>query len=399
MVATVGTLNRVGAAVPVPAPSVAPTFGVGEQHVGTVLRILPQGGALATLHGQHLVLEPGVALHPGDTFVATVAQVTPELVLQLTRSDPDLTHLQGVLTASAFPPSAALAPTQTTTASPLTPAQLKAYLEASQPLGQGLAGLAQLLEQHPWLQRLDAPLVENLRATVTLLRPEGDLPPDAAQLQEQAERSGVNYEKKVERAVQGEAGVAAALAKDLKGQLLQLAQHLESWSHNASAPQAQDAADLLPQVTRLLESVEFQQVVNQLAPAAHQPVVLPLMLPQGATSQPMSLAVRREGHAGATAPDASEPYSLVLQLELTGLGPLHIAATVHGSQVTTTFQVQAPEIAALVQEAAPELIGSLRQLGFLAQVACDVQPHLVVEVRPQVPRTLSQAMHLVDVTI
>ena len=99
MVETVGSLNRAGAAAPPLSPALAPAFSVGQQHVGAVLRVLPQGGVLAELHGQHLILEPGLNLGPGDTFSATVAQVTPTLVLQLTRNETNVPVASAALTS------------------------------------------------------------------------------------------------------------------------------------------------------------------------------------------------------------------------------------------------------------------------------------------------------------
>lgn len=397
MVDTVSALSRVGPATPVQTPAVPPAFGVGQQHVGAVLRVLPQGGVLAELNGQPLILEPGVALQPGDTFVATVTQTAPTLVLQLTRHASPGAASQAVLTALPLPTASPAA--QAVTGSPLTPAQLKSYLEASQPLGQSLIALAQLLAQQPLLQELDAPLLQALRETLAVLQPRREEPPDAAQLQEQVDRAGLNYEKKVERAVQGEPGAMAALAKDLKGQLLALAQRLEQVSHDPQAPQAREATALLPQVTRTLENLEFQQVVQQFAPAEQQPIVLSLAQPFSALTQPMSLAVQRDGQAGTATTEAPERYTLVLQLDLTGLGPLQIAATVQGPDLTTAFQVHDAAIAALVHEASPELVAQLQALGFHTQVSCAVQPHLAPDPGLQVPRVLAQATHLVDMTI
>ncbi|MGE3540892.1 MAG: flagellar hook-length control protein FliK [Candidatus Tectimicrobiota bacterium] len=396
MVETIGPLTRVGTATPIHTPAHTPSFSVGEQHVGAVVRVLPHGGVLAELNGQHLILEPGQALAPGDRFVATVAEVSPTLVLQLTRSDLGASVPAPGLTSSL--PGASPA-SHTATGNVLTPGQLKAYLAASQPLGQTFVALEHLVTQHPFLQELDAPLLQALRDTLGLLHPQDDRVPDATQLREQVQRSGLNYEKTVEHAVQGDPRASAAVSQDVKGQLLALAQRLEPLAREGTGAQAREAAETLTQITRALDNIEFQQVVNQLAPTEHQPVVVPVLLPGTPTAQPMSLAVQREGHAGPGAPEAPERYTLVLQLDLTGLGPLRIAATVHGSQIATTFQVQAPDTAALVQDAAPALVASLRALGFQSSVACEVQPHLPVDTGLLIPRAFRRSLHAVDVTI
>src|SRR5205823_10410603 len=66
-------------------------------------------------------------------------------------------------------------------------------------------------------------LSQELRDTLAALSPQSALPPDAAQLKDQIDRSGLNYESKVQQMLTGELPSAvAALAKDLKGQLLEL---------------------------------------------------------------------------------------------------------------------------------------------------------------------------------
>src|SRR2546425_906469 len=86
-----------------------------------------------------------------------------------------------------------------------------------------LLALAHMLSSHPWLHEMAPALSQELRDTLAALYPQSALPPDAAQLKDQIDRSGLNYESKVQRMLMGDLSSAvAALAKDLKGQLLEL---------------------------------------------------------------------------------------------------------------------------------------------------------------------------------
>ena len=55
-----------------------------------------------------------------------------------------------------------------------------------------------MLSSHPWLYEITPALTQELRNTLAVLSPHGALPPDAAQLKAQVDRSGLNYESKVQ---------------------------------------------------------------------------------------------------------------------------------------------------------------------------------------------------------
>ena len=81
-----GTLGRVVSPAGVPSITLSQAFSVGESLVGEIVRLVPQSGVLVNFQGQHVLLELGQHLAPGQTITATVAQVVPTLVLQLTDS-------------------------------------------------------------------------------------------------------------------------------------------------------------------------------------------------------------------------------------------------------------------------------------------------------------------------
>jgi len=205
---SVAPLGRVVSLAEVPPIDLSRTFAVGQSLLGTVVRIVPYGDVLVNFNGQHVLLPLGQQLVPGQTLAATVIQVSPTLMLQLT-DDPALSvPAGGTLTLSQMP--------QEEAQGVLTASQLKEYLTASQPFGQTLTMLGELLTTYPLLHDIAPGLTQALQDTLTVLQPQGDEPPDATQLQEQVDRSGINYESKVQRALTGaSSNIAVELAKDL----------------------------------------------------------------------------------------------------------------------------------------------------------------------------------------
>ena len=124
----------------------------------------------------------------------------------------------------------------------LTAAQLKAYLMAKQPFGETVTTLGHVLSSHLWLHEMVPGLFQEIRDTLAALSPQSALPPDATQLKNQVDRSGLNYESKVQRMLMGErTSAVAALAKDLKGQLLELSHRLDMLTYAETNPRSREA--------------------------------------------------------------------------------------------------------------------------------------------------------------
>jgi hypothetical protein len=277
----------------------------------------------------------------------------------------------------------------------LTTDQLKAYLLASQPFAETVTTLGHMFSSHPWLHDM-APA---LRDTLAALYPPRALPPDAAQLKHQIDRSGLNYESKVQRMLMGDLPSAvAALAKDLKGQLLELSHRLDLLIHVEIDPRSREATTVLAQVKRAADAVEFQQLSNQFALREHRPLVLPLIHAFASCTQTMQLIVHREAPQEARPAADQEHYTVALSLDLAVLGPLHIAAAVHGSAVAATFRMADPAVAEFLRAALPDLHARLQMLGFTTPcVTCTVQEPTTQDREGGFPRSLTRAVKLVDV--
>jgi hypothetical protein len=389
---SVAPLGRVVSSAEAPPIDLPQTFAVGQSVLGTVVRIVPYGGVLVNFNGQQVLLPPGQQLVPGQTLVATVIQVSPTLMLQL-MDDPALpVPAAGTLTLTQVP--------QEEAQGVLTASQLKEYLTASQPFGQTVTMLEDLLTTYPLLHDIAPALTQALQDTLMVLQPQGDEPPDATQLQERVDRSGINYESKVQRALTGaSSNTAAELAKDLKGQLLELSHRLAQLAHTSTDTRNSAATAVLEQVKRAVYALELQQLANQFALQEHHTLVLPLIYPLTSPTQTTHLAIHRDGGKEGRPAAEQERYTVALSLDLTALGPLHIEAAVHGSEVSATLQVEDSVVAEFLRAATPELCARLQALGLQAHVSCDVQEHVARDQAEPLPHSLTRAIRLVDLKI
>jgi hypothetical protein len=148
-----------------------------------------------------------------------------------------------------------------------------------------------------------------------------------------------------------------------------------------------------------VDALEFQQLLNQFALQEHRPLVLPLVLPFASPPQTMQLVIQREGHREGKPAADQEHYTVALSLDLSALGPLHIAATVHGSAVSTTFRVENPAVVEFLHAALPDLHARLQALGCTPCVACAVQEPVTQDSEGCLPRSLTRAVKLVDVKV
>ena len=389
---SIGAPGRIVLPAEVLPVDLAQTFAIGQRLQGEVVRIVPHGGVLVNFDGQPVLLALAQQVVPGQILTATVAQVSPALLLQLTDELPRSLPAETTLTLAPVP--------QEGHQEVLTAAQLKAYLMANQPFGETVTTLGHVLNSHLWLHEMAPALSQEIRDTLAALSPQSPLPPDATQLKNQVDRSGLNYESKVQRMLMGDlTGAVAALAKDLKGQLLELSHRLDMLTHAETDPRSREAATVLVQVKRAADALEFQQLSNQFALQEQRPLVLPLVHPFVSPTQTTQLVIHREGHQEGRPAAEQEHYTVALSLDLSTLGALHIEAAVYGSAVSATLRVATPAVAEFLRTALPDLHARLQTLGFTPCVACTVQEPATQASEGCVPRALTQAVKLVDIKV
>ena len=158
----------------------AQTFAIGQRLQGVVVRSVPHGGVLVNFDGQPVLLALAQQVVPGHILTATVTQVSPTLLLQLTDELPLSPPTETTHTLSPV--------LQEGQQSVLSAARLQAYLMASQPFAETVTTLRHMLSSHAWLHEMAPALAQELRDTLAALYPPRALPPDAAQLKDQIDR-------------------------------------------------------------------------------------------------------------------------------------------------------------------------------------------------------------------
>jgi hypothetical protein len=282
----------------------------------------------------------------------------------------------------------------------LSTSQLKAYLIANQPFGETVAALGDMLSRQPWLYEMMPALTQAFRDTLAVLSPHPALPPDAAQLKAQVDRSGLNYESMVQGLLMEEfPSAGAALAKDLKGQLIELSHRLELLEHAGTDLRGREVAAALAQVQRATDALEFQQLSNHCAVQEHRPLLLPLMHAFASPSQTMQFIMHHESHQERRAAVDKEHYTVALSLDLSTLGLVHIKAAVYGSAVAATFHVADPVVAEFLRAALPDVHARLQALGFTPCIACVLQESVPQDGEGCFPHSLTRAVQLVDVKV
>jgi hypothetical protein len=391
----VGTIARVLPATPGQSNDLSRRYTVGQILRGIVLRELPEGKTLVNFSGQRVLLELGQPMAKGQAFLATVEQSSPTLVLKfLGEPAPQATNRTG-------PSSEQQAPvpdsrnTGRTSQEALSPVRLKSYLLAKQPFGDMATTLQKHLVQNPLLRTVDPTLLRRLEETLTALLPRDTSLPNAIGLKEQVDRSGINYEAKVQQMLTSNASPAeqAALANDLKGQLLELLHKLDQ-----IPPQNREIAAVRQHVQQALQNIEFQQLSNLFAHQEHQSLLLQFVHPDSPASHTAKLYFRTNPrHANQ---EETQDYMLVFLLDFTALGRVRVDATVRGSYVSATIRTQDESVAHFMTAQLPTLTARLHDLGFQAEVDCCAQETVPLDIDDSLTRLLiADPSKLLDVKV
>ena len=396
----VGTIVRALPTSSGTSQDMARQFVVGQPLKGVVLRGLPEGKTLVNFAGVHVLLELKQPLSRGQTFLATVEQTRPTLVLKVEAHSnlpaTDTARLSGQ--QSPLPSQGA---PETAAPGTLGTAQLKSYLLAKHPFGDMAATLQTHLATDPLVRTLEPALFQRLQNTLHALQPHETSLLDAVQWQAQVERSGLNYEAKVHHALTSVSSpiAQAALADDLKGQLLELLHKLGQENATGRHSPAPDTTDLRQVVQQALRNIEFHQLSNLFAQQEQQSLLLQFLHPMFRDSHTAKLYVRKDGQQQEGGQRARQDYTLVFLLDLTALGNVRIDATVRGPIVSATIRTAHETVGQFVTAHLSTLTARLHSLGFSSDLHCCVEAQVPMDVDDALTRVLVRdASRLVDIT-
>lgn len=357
----------------------------GQTLKGTLVRILDDKMALVQFQNrqlQTLMAGGNVNLRPGQEIAATVQRLGSGFAL------------------IAQPMNAGLRAVDA--------AMIKPYLTSKQDLGKMIVSLRKAILENPALKdlKIDPALIERIRDTLKILLPTEETLRDGARLKEQIDRSGINYEAKVRRLLAQKQTLdnRAVLAKDLKGQLLELLGRLEKLDlkkiqRDSFAPdRSQEIKELIQHVKQAVDSLEHQQLSNQFARQKQDPILIQIPDPFSPETKTAKLYIRGDAEGEGGARKDKKDVNLVFLLDLTALGNLRVDAKLREKDLSAKISVEDNAVADFIANRVQKLESRLREIGFNASVTCCFKEKVETEVEENLKRELMRdPSRLVDI--
>ena len=285
---------------------------------------------------------------------------------------------------------------------------IKPYLASRQPLGEMITKLSILagdISSTAGHANLDSGKLAQLNQTLQLLSPGNGKNPGAQLLKEQVDASGINYEAKVKQFLEPGAnpGKAMELSRDLKGQLLDIIQKLEDQAIQAkgfSSTQLQALKEQTQVFRQAVDSIELNQLTNQLARQENQSILLQIPNPYGQENQTIKLFVRpAEDEESKKKGSAKETYNLAFFLDLSKLGNVRVDSQISQTRLSIKMQVENPSVADFIDSNKEALSARLSDLGFEASLSCCVDENINIAMENELPEILLRdESRLVDLT-
>jgi hypothetical protein len=285
---------------------------------------------------------------------------------------------------------------------------IKPYLTSRQPFGEMISNLSTIageIASKTDSANFDSGKLAQLKQTLQLLNPGSGKNPGAQLIKEQVDVSGVNYEAKVKQFLESgtNQGKGIDLTRDLKGQLLDILQKLEDQANQAkgfSSTQLQALKEQTQVFRQAVDSIELNQLTNQLARQENQSILLQIPNPYGQEDQTIKLFVRPSGDEGSNKKGAAkETYNMAFFLDLTKLGAVRVDSQISQTQLSIKIQVENQSVANFIDSQSRALNSRLAELGFEASLSCCVEEKINTDMENELPEVLLQGKsRLVDLT-
>ena len=279
---------------------------------------------------------------------------------------------------------------------------LKPYLPARMPI----AKMAYLLRSEildsqviPDL-KIQSDVVARLRDTLRLLLPsEGEIP-NATQVRQQVESSGINYEAKVRQVLEFPSSIQARkeLASDLKGLLLELYHSTEQ----ASAKVVQKApgrfAEFRQTIKYAIDNIELNQLSSQISKQENQPLVIQIPNPLSSGNKTIRLFVRDDSSESETGnTDQKKSHHVAFFLDLSFLGKIKINAKMNQESLSVSINVESEEIANFIRHRASDFEEKMNEDEINTSVECYVTHEVKPEKDNLIELLVSQNTSLINI--
>ncbi|MFT4578925.1 MAG: hypothetical protein ACI8PD_002158 [Nitrospinales bacterium] len=253
---------------------------------------------------------------------------------------------------------------------------IKSYLPSRTPLGKLVGELTRDILGSPVLKELQVQpqLLEKLRETLQVLTPKPGITPDEVEIEEQMEKSGVRYEAKVKQFLMQteDPKVRLELARDLKGQLLDLLQITEKSITNVSKQnQSQQITEFQQRVKVSVDSIELNQLSSRVATQENQPLVLQIPNPLSPGEKTINLFIREDSEGGRDGKkDDKETYNMAFFLNLSALGNIKINAKVGPESLAVKMEVEQDDVADFIRNNSNDFEQLMKKKELNATVEC-----------------------------
>ena len=275
---------------------------------------------------------------------------------------------------------------------------LKPYLPARMPLAKMANLLTDEILDSPVIQELKIKpeVVARLRETLQLLLPREGKMPNASQIQQQVESSGINYEAKVRQVLESGLPVGKELAGDLKGLLLKLYQSTDKIHTGSHEKSPGPLAEFRQTIKFAIDNIELNQLSSQISKQENQPLVLQIPNPLSSGNKTIQLYVRKDSQEEE---DASKKngHNVAFFLDLSFLGKIKINAQIGEERLSVRIDAESEEIANFISDQAGGFKEKMSKHDIATSVECCATPDVKPAKDSLIELLVSQNTSLVNI--
>ncbi len=253
---------------------------------------------------------------------------------------------------------------------------IKPYLPSRTPLGKLVGELTRDVLDSPVLKELaiKPELVGRLKETLEALTPKPGVTPDKVEIEKQVDKSGIRYEAKVKQLLSQPENqrIRLELARDLKGQLLELIQTTEKAVKNIpEQKQSRQISDFQQRIKVSVDSIELNQLSSRVSTQENQPLVLQIPNPLSPNDKTINLFIREGSNdENDGKEDEEKVYNLAFFLDLSALGNVKINAKVGPESLAVRMDVEQDEIADYIRNNTDEFEQQMKDIDLNTTVEC-----------------------------
>ena len=232
---------------------------------------------------------------------------------------------------------------------------IKPYLPSKKPFGKLIGELKREILESSVLKNIPIKpeLIERLNETLQILTPRADTRPNESYLRRQIDISGVRYEAKLKQLLfQPEIPEnRMELAKDLKGQLLELNQISEKVIRKLSEQNLiRQLTEFQQKIKISIDNIELNQISARISNQESQPLVLQIPNPICPNEKTINLFIRKDSQENKSGENGDKGfYNLAFYLELSDLGNIKMNAKVGTNSMAVRMDVEREDVAEFVR--------------------------------------------------